>query len=104
MTRWAIAGVCVLGAGVLVAAHAREQGGRSGPGGDAGRAHPERERGEAHRPHEAPRSGFPGPTHAVTVLDRKAIAETADRIRLDTALTLNVDGGVKTDARFQQLD
>ncbi|HEY1335566.1 MAG TPA: cytochrome c [Myxococcaceae bacterium] len=40
----------------------------------------------------------------MTVLDRKTIAETADRIRLDTALTLKVDGGVMTDARFQQLD
>jgi hypothetical protein len=45
-----------------------------------------------------------GLTHAVTVLDRKAIAETADRIRLDTALTLKVDGGVVRDTRFQQLD
>jgi hypothetical protein len=43
-------------------------------------------------------------THAVTVIDRKAIAETADRIRLDTALTLHVDGGVVNDPRFQQLD
>ncbi len=43
-------------------------------------------------------------THAVTRVDRKAIAETADRIRLDTALTLKVDAGVEKDARFQQLD
>jgi predicted S18 family serine protease len=43
-------------------------------------------------------------THAVTVIDRKAIAETADRIRLDTALTIKIDGGVEKDARFQQLD
>jgi hypothetical protein len=40
----------------------------------------------------------------VTVLDWKAIAETADRIRLDTALTLNVDGGVTKDTRFERLD
>jgi hypothetical protein len=45
-----------------------------------------------------------GLTHAVTVLDRKAIAETADRIRFDTALTLGLDGGVVKDPRFQQLD
>jgi hypothetical protein len=45
-----------------------------------------------------------GLTHAVTVVDRKGIAEIADRIRLDTALTLKVDGGVVKDARFQQLD
>jgi Cytochrome C' len=43
-------------------------------------------------------------THAVTVLDRKAIAETADRIRLDTALTLKADAGVSKATRFQQLD
>jgi len=43
-------------------------------------------------------------THAVTVLDRKAIATTADRIRLDTALTLKADAGVARATKFQQLD
>jgi hypothetical protein len=43
-------------------------------------------------------------THAVTVLDRKAVAQVADRLRLDTALTLGVDAGVSRDARFQALD
>jgi len=43
-------------------------------------------------------------THAVTVLDRKAVAQVADRIRLDTALTLGADAGVSRDPRFQALD
>lgn len=43
-------------------------------------------------------------THAVTVLDRRTIAETADRIRLDTGLTVGLDGGVARSPRFQQLD
>jgi len=104
MTRWAIAGVCVLGVGVLVAARAREQGGPPDPVVMPAERIPSES--EARLTDRMKRHGADllGLTHAVTVLDRKAIAETADRIRLDTALTLNVDGGVKTDARFQQLD
>jgi hypothetical protein len=105
MTRWAIAGVCVLGAGTLVAVEAREQGSSA--------AEPvvmpaERipSESEARLTDRMKRHGADllSLTHAVTVLDRKVIAETADRIRLDTALTLHVDGGVATDKRFQQLD
>jgi hypothetical protein len=103
MTRWVLAGLCVLAAGGLAAAHAQQKG--------------------ASDPRVMPAEHIPSDTeakltdrmkrhgadlieltHAVTVLDRKAIAETADRIRLDTALTLKVDGGVAKDTRFQQLD
>ena len=105
MTRWAIAGVCVLGAGALVAVEAREQ---TSSGSEPTVMPAERipNETEARLTDRMKRHGADllSLTHAVTVLDRKAIAETADHIRLDTALTLNVDGGVVTDKRFQQLD
>jgi len=105
MTRWAIAGVCVLGAGALVAVEAREQG-SSGSEPTVMPAERIPSEGEAKLTDRMKRHGADllGLTHAVTVLDRKTIAETADRIRLDTALTLHVDGGVVTDKKFQQLD
>jgi len=105
MTRWAIAGVFVLGAGAMVALDAR---GQASSGSDPTVMPAERipSEGEAKLTDRMKRHGADllGLTHAVTVLDRKAIAETADRIRLDTALTLHVDGGVVTDKKFQQLD
>src|SRR5689334_13816453 len=101
MTRWAIAGVCVLGAGAMVALDAR---GQASSGSDPTVMPAERipSEGEAKLTDRMKRHGADllGLTHAVTVLDRKAIAETADRIRLDTALTLHVDGGVVTDKKF----
>lgn len=104
MTRWVLAGICVLGAGVLVVAHAQQ---RPRPP-DPALMPPEKipSDTEARLTDRMNRHGADllELTHAVTVLDRKAIAETADRIRLDTALTLKVDGGVVHDARFQQLD
>ena len=104
MTRWAIAGLSVLGAGGLLAADARGQRGTPDPV----VMPPERipSESEARLTDRMKRHGADllGLTHAVTVLDWRAIAETADRIRLDTALTLNVDGGVKKDTRFEQLD
>lgn len=105
MTRWAIAGVCVLGAGAMVAVQAREQG-NSGSEPTVMPAERIPSESEARLTDRMKRHGADllGLTHAVTVLDRKAIAETADRIRLDTALTLHVDGGVVTDKKFQQLD
>jgi cytochrome c' len=105
MTRWAIAGVCVLGAGALVGVEARGQG-TSGSEPTVMPAERIPNESEARLTDRMKRHGADllGLTHAVTVLDRKAIAETADRIRLDTALTLHVDGGVVTDKRFQQLD
>ena len=103
MTRWVLAGVCVLGAGGLVAAHARQKGPPEPVVMPAERIPSEN---EAKLTDRMKRHGADliELTHAVTVLDRKAIAATADRIRLDTALTLKVDGGVVHDARFQQLD
>jgi hypothetical protein len=104
MTRWVLAGLCVLAAGGLVAAHARQvSGGTPDTVMPAERVPSE---AEAKLTDRMKRHGADllGLTHAVTVLDRKAIAETADRIRLDTALTLKIDGGVEKDARFQQLD
>ena len=103
MTRWVVAGVCVLGAGGLVAAHARQKGPPEPVVMPAERIPSEN---EAKLTDRMKRHGADliELTHAVTVLDRKAIAATADRIRLDTALTLKVDGGVVHDARFQQLD
>lgn len=105
MTRWAIAGVCVLGTGALVAVEAREQA-TSGSEPTVMPAERIPNESEAKLTDRMKRHGADllGLTHAVTVLDRKAIAETADRIRLDTALTLHVDGGVVADKRFQQLD
>jgi Cytochrome C' len=104
MTRWAIAGVVVLGAGSGVATLAREQGSASDPVVMPAERIPSET--EARLTDRMKRHGADllGLTHAVTVVDRKAIAETADRVRLDTPLTLTVDGGVVTDARFQQLD
>jgi hypothetical protein len=103
MTRWVLAGVCVLAAGALVAAHARQKGAPEPVVMPAERIPSE---SEAKLTDRMKRHGADliELTHAVTVLDRKAIAQTADRIRLDTALTLKVDGGVVHDARFQQLD
>ena len=104
MTRWVLAGICVLGTGVLVVARAQQ---RPRPP-DPALMPPEKipSDTEARLTDRMNRHGADllELTHAVTVLDRKAIAETADRIRLDTALTLKVDGGVAHDARFQQLD
>ncbi len=104
MTRWVLAGIGVLGAGALVVAHAQQQPRLPDPA----LMPPERipSETEARLTDRMKRHGADllELTHAVTVVDRKAIAETADRIRLDTALTLKVDGGVAHDARFQQLD
>jgi len=104
MTRWAIAGLCVLGAGIGLAAFAREQGGAPDPVVMPAERIPSES--EARLTDRMKRHGADllSLTHAVTVVDRKAIAETAERVRLDSPLTLNVDGGVVTDARFQQLD
>jgi hypothetical protein len=104
MTRWAIAGLCVLGAGIGLAAFAREQGGAPDPVVMPAERIPSES--EARLTDRMKRHGADllSLTHAVTVVDRKAVAETADRVRLDSPLTLNVDGGVVTDARFQQLD
>ena len=104
MTRWVLAGVCLLAAGGLVA-HAQP---KKGAAGEPVVMPAERipSESEAKLTDRMNRHGADliELTHAVTVLDRKAIATTADRIRLDTALTLKVDGGVAQDARFQQLD
>lgn len=102
MTRWVLAGCWVLGAGVMVAARA-QQPDRS-PDVMAADRIPSDD--EARLTDRMNRHGVDliELTHAVTVLDRKAIASTADRIRLDTALTLRVDGGVVKNTRFQQLD
>jgi len=104
MTRWAIAGACLLGAAILVAAHARAQGSPPDPVVMPAERIPSES--EARLTDRTKRHGADllGLTHAVTVVDRKAIGEIAERIRLDTPLTLHVDGGVVTDARFQQLD
>ncbi len=103
MTRWVLAGLCVLAAGGLVA---RAQ--QKPPAPDPALMPPEKipTESEARLTDRMKRHGADllELTHAVTVLDRRAIASTADRIRLDTALTLRVDGGVVNDARFQQLD
>ncbi|HVP63174.1 MAG TPA: cytochrome c [Myxococcaceae bacterium] len=103
MTRWLLAGVCVLGAGGLVAAHAQQPGTPEPVVMPAERIPSDTEAKLTDRMnrHGADLLGL---THAVTVLDRKGIAETADRIRLDTALTLKADGGAVKDTRFQQLD
>jgi len=102
MRRWVLAGCWVLGTGAMVAARA-QQPGRSPDVMPADRILTE---DEARLTDRMNRHGVDliELTHAVTVLDRKAIASTADRIRLDTALTLRVDGGVVKDTRFQQLD
>jgi hypothetical protein len=102
MTRWVLAGCWVLGAGVMVAARA-EQPDRSPDVMPADRIPSD---DEARLTDRMNRHGVDliELTHAVTVLDRKAIASTADRIRMDTALTLRVDGGVVKNTRFQQLD
>jgi len=104
MARWVLAGLCLLGAGGFVVAQARQKGTAPEPV----VMPPERipTENEARLTDRMKRHGADllALTHAVTVVDRKAIAETADRIRLDTALTLKVDGGVATDVRFQQLD
>jgi len=104
MARWALAGVCVLAAGGLTAARALQQGGDSTPLVMPAEKIPTES--EARLTDRMKRHGADllALTHAVTMLDRKAIAETADRIRLDTALTLSLDGGVVNDPRFQQLD
>jgi len=103
MMRWVLAGLCVLGG--MLAANAQPQ--RSAPP-DPMVMPAERvpSESEAKLTDRMKRHGADliGLTHAVTVLDRKAIAQTADRIQTDTALTLNVDGGVVHDARFSQLD
>ncbi|HUM12861.1 MAG TPA: cytochrome c [Myxococcaceae bacterium] len=103
MTRWVLAGFCVLAAGGLVVSHAQQQGSAEPLVMPAERIPSET---EAKLTDRMKRHGADllELTHAVTVLDRKAIADTADRIRLDTALTLKVDGGVMKDTRFQQLD
>jgi Cytochrome C' len=94
----------VLGAAGLVTAHARQKGTAPEPVVmPAERIPTEREAKLTDRMHRHG-ADLIALTHAVTVLDRKAIADTADRIRLDTALTLKVDGGVLYDPRFQQLD
>jgi hypothetical protein len=105
MMRWLLAGLCVLGAGGLVAAHAQQKKGTS-PEPVVMPAERIPSENEAKLTDRMKRHGADliELTHAVTVLDRKAIGQTADRIRLDTALTLHVDGGVVHDARFQQLD
>jgi hypothetical protein len=102
MTRWVLAGLCVMGAGGFVVAQARQKA----PEPVVMPAERIPSENEARLTDRMKRHGADllALTHAVTVLDRKTIAETADRIRLDTALTLKVDGGVMTDARFQQLD
>lgn len=105
MMRWVLAGLCVLGAGGLVAAHAQQ---KKGAPPEPVLMPPERipSESEAKLTDRMKRHGADliELTHAVTVLDRKAIAQTADRIRLDTAFTLRVDGGVVLDPKFQQLD
>jgi len=103
MRRRALAGLCLLGAGGLAAAHARQKGAPEPVVMPAERIPTE---SEARLTDRMKRHGADllALTHAVTMIDRKAIAETADRIRLDTALTLSVDGGVVNDPRFQQLD
>jgi len=103
MTRWVLAGFCVLAAGGWVAAHAQQQGAsdpRVMPA-DHIPSDTEAKLTDRMKRHGAELIEL---THAVTLIDRKAIAETADRIRLDTALTLKADGGVVKDTRFQQLD
>jgi cytochrome c' len=104
MARWVLAGVCVLAAGGMLAAHAQQSGGTPDPT----LMPPERipSDAEAKLTDRMNRHGAEllELTHAVTVLDRRAIADTADRIRLDTALTLRLDGGVVKDPHFQQLD
>jgi len=104
MTRWVLAGVGVLAAGGMLAAHAQPSGGTPDPTLMPAERIPSES--EAKLTDRMKRHGADllGLTHAVTVLDRKAIAETSDRIRLDTALTLKVDGGVVNDPHFQQLD
>jgi len=103
MARWVLAGICVLAGGML-AARAQQSGGTPDPTLMPAERIPSE--AEAKLTDRMKRHGADllGLTHAVTVLDRKAIAETADRIRLDTALTLGLDGGVAKDTRFQQLD
>ncbi|HZJ52813.1 MAG TPA: cytochrome c [Myxococcaceae bacterium] len=105
MTRWVLAGLCVLGAGGLAAAYAQQKKGAP-PEPVVMPAERIPSESEAKLTDRMKRHGADliELTHAVTVLDRKAIAQTADRIRLDTAMTLKVDGGVVHDARFQQLD
>jgi len=104
MTRWVLAGFCVLAAGGMLAARAQPSGGTPDPALMPAERIPSE--AEAKLTDRMNRHGADliGLTHAVTVVDRKGIAEIADRIRLDTALTLKVDGGVVKDARFQQLD
>ena len=104
MPRWMLAGVCVVGATGLLTAHAEQRGTAPDPVVMPAERVPSEH--DAKLTDRMKRHGgdLLALTHAVTVLDRKAIAETADRIRLDTALTLKVDGGVVSDARFQQLD
>ena len=104
MTRWVLAGVCLVGAGWLASAHAHQKGTPPEPVLMPAERIPTES--EARLTDRMNRHGADllALTHAVTVLDRKAIAQTADRIRLDTALTLHVDGGVVNDPRFQQLD
>src|SRR5262245_57216364 len=105
MRRWVLAGVSVLTAGGLVAARA-QQPRSSVPDPVLMPAERIPSEAEAKLTDRMKRHGADllELTQAVTVIDRKAIAETADRIRLDTALTLHVDGGVVNDPRFQQLD
>jgi len=104
MTRWVLAGFGLLAAGGILVAQAQPSGGVPDPALMPAERIPSES--EAKLTDRMKRHGADllGLTHAVTTLDRKAIAETADRIRLDTALTLKVDGGVVNDARFQQLD
>ena len=104
MTRWVLAGLCLIGAGWLAAAHAHQKGTAPDPVVMPAERIPTES--EARLTDRMKRHGADllALTHAVTVLDRKAIAETSDRIRLDTALTLNVDGGVVNDPRLQQMD
>jgi hypothetical protein len=104
MTRWVLAGLCLLGAGGLAIAQDRQKGTTPDPALMPAERIPSES--EAKLTDRMKRHGADllALTHAVTVLDRKTVAETADRIRLDTALTLHVDGGVVNDPRFQQLD
>ena len=104
MRPWVLAGVCVLATGGLLAARAQQPVTTPDPALMPAEKIPSD--AEARLTDRMKRHGADllELTHAVTVLDRKAIATTADRIRLDTALTVKVDGGVVKDARFQQLD
>ena len=104
MIRWVLAGLCVLSAGALLGAHAQQKGAPPDPVLMPAERIPSESEAKVTDRMKRHGADLIGLTHAVTVLDRKAIAQTADRIRLDTAFTLRVDGGVVLDPKFQQLD